>query len=114
MSKHLIVIGGVAAGMSAAAKAKRVDRDMEAIVYEKGPYISYAACGMPYFIAGDVADYRDIDIQEILRRMEQVARGVSAANHTRAQDAAKLLGIPFMCTHTAADNCVAMLRRSPF
>ncbi|RKY42691.1 MAG: NGG1p interacting factor NIF3 [Candidatus Makaraimicrobium thalassicum] len=40
-------------------------------------------------------------------RIEQVFRGVSPANHTRAVDAARLLGIPFMCIHTAADNCVA-------
>jgi hypothetical protein len=40
-------------------------------------------------------------------RMEEVSRGLSPINHTRAIDAAKLLGIPFMCTHTAADNCVA-------
>jgi NADPH-dependent 2,4-dienoyl-CoA reductase/sulfur reductase-like enzyme len=70
MPKRLIVIGGVAAGMSAAAKAKRVDREMEAIVYEKGPYISYGACGMPYFIAGDVADYRDL----LARTPEQMAK----------------------------------------
>jgi len=40
-------------------------------------------------------------------RIEQVGRGVAPANHTRAEDAARLLGIPFMCMHTAADNCVA-------
>jgi len=40
-------------------------------------------------------------------RIEQVGRGVSSANHTRAQDAAKILDIPLMCIHTAADNCVA-------
>ncbi|MFH1837454.1 MAG: NGG1p interacting factor NIF3, partial [Candidatus Omnitrophota bacterium] len=39
-------------------------------------------------------------------RMEEVARGVAPSNHSRAQDAAKLLKIPFMCTHTPADNCV--------
>ena len=70
MSERLIVIGGVAAGMSAAAKAKRVNRDMEAIVYEKSPFISYAACGMPYFIAGDVADHRDL----LARTPEQMAK----------------------------------------
>ena len=73
MEKRLIVIGGVAAGMSAAAKAKRVNRAMQAVVYEKSPYISYAACGMPYFIAGDVADYHSL----IVRTPEQMAkRGV--------------------------------------
>ena len=70
MTKRLVVIGGVAAGMSAAAKAKRVNREMEAVVYEKGPYISYAACGMPYFIAGDVADYRSL----LARTPEQMAK----------------------------------------
>jgi len=70
MGKRLIVVGGVAAGMSAAAKAKRVDRRMEVVVYEKSPYISYAACGMPYFIAGDVADYRSL----LARTPEQMAK----------------------------------------
>ena len=73
MEKRLIVIGGVAAGMSAAAKARRVNSEMQAVVYEKSPYISYAACGMPYFIAGDVADYHSL----IVRTPEQMAkRGV--------------------------------------
>lgn len=70
MEKRLIVIGGVAAGMSAAAKAKRVNREMEAVVYEKSPYISYAACGMPYFIAGDISDYRCL----LARTPEQMAK----------------------------------------
>jgi len=70
MGDRLIVIGGVAAGMSAAAKAKRVNREMEVVVYEKSPYISYAACGMPYFIAGDIADYHSL----IVRTPEQMAK----------------------------------------
>jgi len=70
MAQRLIIIGGVAAGMSAAAKAKRVNRDMQVVVYEKGPYISYAACGMPYFIAGDVADCRSL----LARTPEQMAK----------------------------------------
>lgn len=54
--KRLIIIGGDAAGMSAAAKAKRVDKDLEIIVYEKGPYISYAQCGLPYYISDVTKD----------------------------------------------------------
>ena len=68
MEKRLIVIGGVAAGMSAAAKAKRIQRDLNVIVCEKGSYISYAACGMPYFLAGDIPDYRRL----IVRTPEQM------------------------------------------
>jgi len=70
MGERLIVIGGVAAGMSAAAKAKRVNPDVQAVVYERGPHISYGACGMPYFIAGDVADYRSL----LARTPEQMAK----------------------------------------
>ncbi len=78
MSKRLAVVGGCAAGMSAAAKAKRTDRNLEVVVYERGPFISYAACGMPYLIAGDIAAHHEL----ILRTPEQMARqGVMVQTH---------------------------------
>lgn len=46
----VIVIGGDAAGMSAASKFKRTSKDSEVVVYEKGRYLSYAACGLPYYV----------------------------------------------------------------
>src|SRR5215470_7496288 len=52
----LVVIGGVAAGLSAAARARRLDPRLEIIVLEKGPVVSYGACGLPYFVEGRVAD----------------------------------------------------------
>lgn len=52
-----IVIGGVAAGMSAASKIKRLDKDAEVVVYEKGSFLSYGACGLPYYVAGINDDY---------------------------------------------------------
>ncbi len=55
-AERLVVVGGVAAGLSAASRARRVNPRMEIRVYEKGPDISYSACGLPYFIAGRVAD----------------------------------------------------------
>ncbi|HEV2177927.1 MAG TPA: FAD-dependent oxidoreductase [Terriglobia bacterium] len=51
-SERLVVIGGVAAGLSAASRARRFDPRLEIVVYEKGPDISYSACGLPYLIAG--------------------------------------------------------------
>lgn len=69
MAERLIIIGGVAAGMSAAAKARRVNADLEIVVYEKSGYISYGACGFPYFIKGDVARLEDL----IARTPEQMA-----------------------------------------
>jgi len=53
MSKgRLVIIGGDAAGMSAAAKVRRLDSDREIVVFERGEFTSYSACGMPYWIAG--------------------------------------------------------------
>jgi NADPH-dependent 2,4-dienoyl-CoA reductase/sulfur reductase-like enzyme len=50
----LVVIGGVAAGLSAAARARRIDPCLEILVLEKGPAISYGACGLPYLVEGRV------------------------------------------------------------
>ena len=52
--ERLIVIGGVAAGMSGASRARKLRPDMEILVFEKNGYVSYAACGMPYFVADKV------------------------------------------------------------
>ena len=52
----LVVIGGVAAGLSAAARARRLDARLEILVLEKGPVISYGACGLPYLVEGRVKD----------------------------------------------------------
>ncbi|MDR3069377.1 MAG: FAD-dependent oxidoreductase [Cellulomonas sp.] len=53
--RRLVVVGGVAGGMSAAARARRLDDNLEIIVLEAGPYVSFASCGLPYHLAGDVA-----------------------------------------------------------
>jgi len=54
--KKIIIVGGVAGGASAAAKARRVDESAEIHVFERGPYISFANCGLPYYIAGEIDD----------------------------------------------------------
>lgn len=53
---RLIIIGAVAAGTSAAAKARRNREDADIVIYEKDNYISYSGCGMPYYIGGEVDD----------------------------------------------------------
>jgi NADPH-dependent 2,4-dienoyl-CoA reductase/sulfur reductase-like enzyme len=55
--KKLVVIGGDAAGMSAASKVRREQPERKIVVFERGKFTSYAACGMPYFIAGEVDTY---------------------------------------------------------
>jgi NADPH-dependent 2,4-dienoyl-CoA reductase/sulfur reductase-like enzyme/rhodanese-related sulfurtransferase len=51
---RLLIIGGVAGGATAAARARRLDETAEITVLERGPYVSYANCGLPYFISGDI------------------------------------------------------------
>ncbi|MGA3266569.1 MAG: FAD-dependent oxidoreductase [Verrucomicrobiota bacterium] len=53
---RIVVVGGVAGGASAAARARRVDENAEIHIFERGPYISFANCGLPYFIAGEIDD----------------------------------------------------------
>ena len=53
-----VIVGGVAGGASTAARLRRLDENAEIILVEKGPYISYANCGLPYYI-GDVIHQRD-------------------------------------------------------
>ena len=55
MAKKLVVIGGVAAGPKAAAKARRCDPEMEIVIYQEEGEISYAGCGLPYYISGVIA-----------------------------------------------------------
>ncbi|MGE5326760.1 MAG: FAD-dependent oxidoreductase [Deltaproteobacteria bacterium] len=55
-SERLVVIGGVAAGLAAASRARRVNPRVEILVFEKGPDISYSACGLPHLVAGLVSD----------------------------------------------------------
>ena len=60
MSEKLVIIGGVAAGTSAAAKARRVNPDLDITVYTDDEYISYAGCGLPYFIGGKIASRENL------------------------------------------------------
>ena len=50
----LVIIGGVAGGATAAARARRISESAEITIVERGPYVSYANCGLPYFISGDI------------------------------------------------------------
>ena len=54
----MVIVGAVAAGGSAAFKIKRIDPEASVQVFEAGEYISYAACGLPYYVAGVISDYR--------------------------------------------------------
>lgn len=59
----IVIIGGVAGGMSAATRLRRLNEQAEIIVLEKGPYVSFANCGLPYYVAGEIENRSDLLVQ---------------------------------------------------
>jgi NADPH-dependent 2,4-dienoyl-CoA reductase/sulfur reductase-like enzyme len=62
-NKRLIIVGGVAGGASAAARARRLCEDCEIIMFERGPHVSFANCGLPYFVGGEIAEQDSLLVQ---------------------------------------------------
>jgi NADPH-dependent 2,4-dienoyl-CoA reductase/sulfur reductase-like enzyme len=61
--KKIVVIGGVAGGMSAATRLRRLDAEAEIIVLEKSGFVSYANCGLPYYVGGVIEEENDLLLQ---------------------------------------------------
>ncbi|HFI0142420.1 TPA: FAD-dependent oxidoreductase [Streptococcus suis] len=59
----VIIVGGVAGGMSAATRLRRLMENAEIIVFEKGPFVSFANCGLPYHISGEIAEHDSLLLQ---------------------------------------------------
>ena len=107
--KKIVIIGGNAAGMSAASKAKRTNPNLEIVVFEKGEFISYSACGLTYLISGVVKNVSDLiirspkqfedqgillhtnhEVTEIDRRRKLVS-GIAENGHTFQEQYDKLI-----------------------
>ena len=56
----IVIVGGVAAGPKAAARARRLDPQASITILEKGDYISYSACGLPFLISGEIPDVKHL------------------------------------------------------
>ena len=69
--RTIVVIGGVAGGAGAAVKARRTDEAVRIVMFEKGPYVSYANCGIPYYVGNDIEDRDEL----LLRRYRGAVRG---------------------------------------
>jgi NADPH-dependent 2,4-dienoyl-CoA reductase/sulfur reductase-like enzyme/rhodanese-related sulfurtransferase len=59
----VVIIGGVAGGMSAATRLRRLDESAEIVVFERGPYVSFANCGLPYYVGGIIEDRDSLLLQ---------------------------------------------------
>jgi NADPH-dependent 2,4-dienoyl-CoA reductase/sulfur reductase-like enzyme/rhodanese-related sulfurtransferase len=80
---NIVIIGGVATGCKVAARMRRLTQDSEITIVEKGDVVSYASCGMPYFVGGDIADYK---------RLMDTAKGkIRDASYFMSMNAVKVL-----------------------
>ena len=59
----ILIVGGVAGGATVAARLRRLDEQAEVILFERGKYVSYANCGLPYYIGGTIADRSKLFVQ---------------------------------------------------
>jgi len=78
MGKRMVVVGGVAGGASAAAKAKRENPELEVVVYEKSGWVSYGACGLPYVLSGEIPR-----LERLVARTPEEFRKQGVLVHTR-------------------------------
>src|SRR5690625_3017956 len=60
---RVVIVGGVAGGMSAATRLRRLNEDMEIIIIEKNSYVSYANCGLPYYVGGEIENRDSLFLQ---------------------------------------------------
>lgn len=61
--RTVVIVGGVAGGMSAAARLRRLDEHAQIVIFERGPEVSYANCGLPYYVGGVIADRESLLLQ---------------------------------------------------
>ena len=60
---RILIVGGVAGGATAAARLRRLDESAEIIIFERSGYVSYANCGLPYYIGDEITDRDELTLQ---------------------------------------------------
>ena len=71
MGKKIIIVGGVAGGATTAARLRRLDEHAEIILFERGEYISFANCGLPYYIGGTISERDQLLVQTVEEMSEK-------------------------------------------
>ncbi len=119
MGERLVVIGGDAGGMTAATHARRLDGDLDIVALEKGAWVSYSACGIPYLVAGDLErpeelvartpqEFRDNHRIDVRLRHEAMAIDTDAGQvEVRDHEHGRTVRIPY-------DQLVVATGASPF
>lgn len=85
---RIVIVGGVAGGMSCAARARRLDESAEIVVLERGAYVSFANCGLPYFVGGEIGEQSALLVQTPASLKASLALDVRTGHDVTAVDAA--------------------------
>jgi NADPH-dependent 2,4-dienoyl-CoA reductase/sulfur reductase-like enzyme/rhodanese-related sulfurtransferase len=101
MSVKIVIVGGVAGGASAATRARRMNEDARIVLFEKDAYVSFANCGLPYYLGGEIADrakllvatqelfekrfHIDVRIRQEVTAIDRGARTVMVRNHATGE-----------------------------
>ncbi|HKM30064.1 MAG TPA: FAD-dependent oxidoreductase, partial [Bacilli bacterium] len=89
MVKKTVIIGGAAGGATTAARLRRRDEAMEIVVLEKGDYISYANCGLPYYIGGVIQSRESLLLQTPQKMQANYNINIKTSSEVIAIDADK-------------------------
>lgn len=87
--ERVIIIGGVAGGASAAARLRRLKEDFEIIMLDKGPYVSFANCGLPYYVGNIIKDRESLELVTPERFLERFNIEVRVNNEVLSIDKEK-------------------------
>ncbi|WP_282837689.1 FAD-dependent oxidoreductase [Microbacterium flavum] len=83
---RIVIVGGVAGGMSCAARARRLDESAEIVVLERGAHVSFANCGLPYFVGGEIAEQSALLVQTPASLQAALALDVRTGHEVTAVD----------------------------
>ena len=86
MTKKVIIVGGVAGGASCAARLRRLEEDTEILMIERGAHISFANCGLPYYIGDVIEDRDDLLVQTPAAMATRFNIEIRVKNEVRAVD----------------------------
>lgn len=105
MAKRVLIVGGVAGGMSAATRLRRLDEFAEIVVYERGPFVSFANCGLPYHVGGEIADRGKLIVQSPARLKAVFGLDIRASTEVVSIDlTAKTVQVRDLTTGTASTD----------
>jgi NADPH-dependent 2,4-dienoyl-CoA reductase/sulfur reductase-like enzyme/rhodanese-related sulfurtransferase len=92
--RRVLIVGGVAGGASCAARLRRLDESLEIVVFDRGPYVAFANCGLPYFVGDVIADERTLLVSSPQMFQERFNVEVhTQADVTGIDPAARTIGV---------------------